>query len=119
MKKNRPPWESNINDEIIIRKPLKPIWAAEHVTLEKDLKIIKNKNNETDIIYPEKNTVKTIENEMVWKCSICDNEWYSSNPGRCPNCKTLYTATRPSIGLMNPLIAAMKMIEEGYDPKNG
>lgn len=56
---------------------------------------------------------------MVWKCPVCEAEWESKEPGVCPQCHSPLYAPRPSFGVMFPLIAAMNMIDEGYDPRDG
>jgi len=111
MKKNRPEWNDCRSDPIRT-KPLNPPWAAETVFIEP-------KNISRNIQHSPELEGGNLPEDMIWQCPYCEKEWHSKEPGVCPKCKTELYAPRPTFGLMYPLIAAMDMIDKGYDPNNG
>ena len=134
----RPPWNDCLDEQkpSLRRPPLNPTWAAEVVSLPpRNPEVFFNPNDLPQyqdpmgepLPKPKEGPRKTAsgknipENDpnMVWQCPYCGEEWWADEPGRCPKCHTDLYAPRPSFGLMYPLIAAMKMIDDGVDPRTG
>lgn len=132
---DRPAWDDGTQDPKDVRRPpLQPVWAAETVTLPRQKFVDLNPDNlpeyqdpqgprlprkKEKIVTASGKVIDETEPSMVWKCPYCDHEWYADEPGRCPNCHTDLYAPRTTYGVMYPLIAAMEMIDQGYDPRTG
>ena len=134
----RPPWDDGSNDQqpSLRRAPLNPVWAAEVVSLPPRHPEVHFNPDELPPYQdpmgerlPKKkkglrytNSGKLIpedDPDMVWICPYCGHEYWADEPGRCPKCHTDLYAPRPTFGLMYPVIAAMKMIDDGVDPRTG
>ena len=134
----RPPWNDGTEEQQqpLRRAPLNPVWAQEVVSLPPKNPEVRFNPDELPpyqdpmgerLPKPRRGPRKTVSGKtipeddpnMVWQCPYCGEEWYADEPGRCPKCHTDLYAPRPTFGLMHPLIAAMQMIDEGYDPRTG
>ena len=134
----RPPWNDGTDNgqPPLRRAPLNPVWAAEVVSIGPRHPEVRFNPDELPpyqdpmgekLPQPKKGPRKTASGKvipeddpnMVWQCPYCGAEWWADEPGRCPKCHTDLYAPRPTFGLMHPLIAAMQMIDAGYDPRTG
>ncbi|OHT16843.1 hypothetical protein TRFO_12941 [Tritrichomonas foetus] len=103
-----------------------PVWAQEVVTPEHVLGLKQRKVRRSEYVHPEDDPRYTGPKKKgpndpneVWECPYCGAMWYALEPGQCPQCHVLLISARPTKSLMDPLIEACKMIDEGHDPRDG
>ena len=129
--KERPAWDDGLNNDTYsdarmeARKadPFRNPWD---ISPEEAEEIRRGWDEAANAPPPKKQRAKrnangeiTPTSEMVWKCPNCEYEWYAPELTDCPRCHVHLTTSRPSMGLFYPMIAAMQMIEDGADPRDG
>ena len=104
----------------------KPVWAAEVVTPEHIPGLPQRKVRRSEYVHPEDDPRYTGPKKKgpndpneVWECPYCGAMWYALEPGTCPQCGVQLMSARPTKALMDPLIEACRMIDEGHDPRDG
>ena len=104
----------------------RPAWAAEVVTPEHIPGLKQRRVRRSEYVHPEDDPNYTGPKKKgpddpneVWECPYCGAMWYALEPGTCPQCHVQLFSARPTKALMDPLIEACKMIDEGHDPRDG
>ncbi|KAH0795674.1 RING/U-box superfamily protein [Histomonas meleagridis] len=119
---NRPEWQGL--DEKPEPEFESPVWAQEIVRMPNAKprpKLSQYVHPEDDPEYkgPRRNPNDPNDHRTVWQCPYCAEFWLADYPGQCPKCHTYLMPARPTKDLMDPWIEAMKMIDEGVDPRTG
>lgn len=103
-----------------------PVWAQEVVTPEHIPGLKQRHVRRSEYVHPEDDPRYTGPKKKgpndpneVWECPYCGAMWYALEPGKCPQCHVQLFSARPTAALMNPLVEACKMIDDGVDPRSG